>query len=106
MSKHTPGNKKQIERIYLVGDFGIRSLFCKSNDVEQLEAQHAAVCAMLEKVVNSAKHTISPVYSAVTEEWRNDYEYRLPTEVIREARMFVDRINTQNQITNTNGYQP
>ena len=79
---------------------------CKSKDVEQLEASHAAVCAMLEKVVNSAKHTISPVYSAVTEEWRNDYEYRLPSEVIREARMFVDRINTQNQITNTNGDQP
>ena len=74
--------------------------------VAKLEAEHAAVCAMLEKVVNSAKHTISPVYSAVTEEWRNDYEYRLPTEVIREARMFVDRINTQNQITNTNGDQP
>ena len=75
-------------------------------DVQELEAQHAAVCAMLEKVVNSAKHTISPVYSAVTEEWRNDYEYRLPTEVIRESRMFVDRINAHNQTTTTNGEQP
>ena len=79
---------------------------CYYKDVEQLEAQHAADCAMLEMVVNSAKHTISPVYSAVTEEWRNDYEYRLPTEVIRESRMFVDRINAHNQTTTTNGEQP
>jgi hypothetical protein len=47
MSEHTLRNKKEIERIYLVGDFGISSLFCKSSDVEELEASHAELLEAL-----------------------------------------------------------
>lgn len=97
MSEHRLGNKKQIERIYLVADFGIRSLVCKSNDVAQLEAHHAkleATNAELLEALEYVRAVLPPLVSL-------DNAKKMLDAAIAKAKQSDD-----NQTTTTNGEQP
>lgn len=73
---------------------------CKSWEVECLEAQHAAVCAILKSVSDSARKTYVRVYTDETGEWSNRYAYSVTAEAIQQLRQYLESTTT------TNGEQP